>query len=425
MRARPSQILFSGLAAALLPRGQKERIIVQPSTAIDQSNTIGAKPWHPNLVFGLLLCYFALFGITFGAQGVIWADMMAALRLTEGVFGTAQLSAPLISVVILLQAGPLCAVFGKKRLALIGVVVLGIALLWMSSVGGLWGLVGALLISGIGFGSIETAMNAATLDWEQATGRQVMNLMHAGFSGGAVIGALGAGAMLGAGLAYPQVFQVLAVICLLVVLASLPVRFPVVTAAAEQESGPGAALRFLFSRATLAILAVLCLISTLGESVANIWAVIHLRELGAPVVIGGAAFALFNGTMFIGRLANASIVARFGERFSLIASGVCTLLAGLILFMVASVWPVVAAFALLGLGVAGVIPTVLSAAARLAPGNSAAVTGGIMSVAYVSFIIAPPLIGWAAELFSLRAAFVIVALTGALLIGLARNIVIE
>lgn len=47
------------------------------------------------------------------------------------------------------------------------------------------------------------AANSATLDWERATGRSVMNLMHAGFSAGAVVGALVAGLLVGQGLALP------------------------------------------------------------------------------------------------------------------------------------------------------------------------------------------------------------------------------
>jgi MFS family permease len=230
-----------------------------------------------------------------------------------------------------------------------------------------------------------------------------------------------AGALLGLGFNYHQILMLVAIAAGLMFLATIPIRYPPVEMAAAVSGGPGEALRLLFGSRLIIALAIICMISTIGESVANTWAVIYLIQLGASSVIGGAAFALFNGTMFVGRLTNAALVARLGERISLIGSGVCMLLAGIILITSTSVLPAIIAFALLGIAVAGAIPTVLSATARIAPGQSGAVTGAIMSVAYLSFIICPPLIGWAAELVTLRWTLLIVAITGAIQIALGRT----
>jgi MFS family permease len=388
-------------------------------TTVDSAQ-VATYQWKPWLAFSILISYFLLFGVTFGVQGVIWADLVTQLQLNKGVFGTAQLAAPLVSVVILLQAGPLCARFQKKHLTLVGLAALSISLVWMGFADGLWGLVGALALSGLGFGTIEMTANAATLDWEAATGRKVMNYMHAGFSGGAIIGALLGSAMLTNGLTYPSILMVAALLGALIFVATILVAYP--PAETDPETvGPATALRLLTSGPVVVALALICMISTIGESIANIWSVIYLTELRAPEFLSGATFALFNGTMFAGRLINAAVVARLGERASLMASGACMLLAGIILIS-GQIWLVVVAFALLGLAVAGVVPTVLSAAALLAPGRSGAIAGAIMAVAYTSFIICPPLIGWLAEAASLQAALLLVALTGAILLGLARTV---
>lgn len=368
------------------------------------------------------MSYFALFGVTFGTQGVSWAGLVSTLQLGKGVFGTAQLSAPLVSIFILLQAGPICNRVGKKRAALLGLLALSLAMAWMASAGDLTNLVLALALSGVGFGLIETAANAAVLDWEAATSRKVMNIMHAGFSGGAVLGAILGGALLNAGGTYRGALLASAGLAGLLFLLTLPIRYPPLEASADDAHGPAAALRLLTSGPVIIAMAVICLISTLGESVANIWSVIHLTDLGAPVAISGAAFALFNGTMFVGRLANATLVAWLGERASLIASGICLVLAGILLTTSTAIVLVTVAFALLGLAVAGVIPTVLSTTARLAPGRSGAVTGAIMSVAYLSFIVCPPLIGWVAEVTSLQAAFGLVIISGIVQLLLTRMV---
>jgi len=72
--------------------------------------------------------------------------------------------------------------------------------------------------------------------------------------------------------------------------------------------------------------------------------------------------------------------------------------------------------------VAGVIPTVLSAAARMAPASSGAVAGAIMATAYIGFIVSPPLVGVLAELLSLRLALLSVGVGGLVVLWLARGL---
>ena len=383
---------------------------------------IGTDAWRPPVVLALLAVYFSLFGVIIGAQGVLWAELVSALRLSKSVFGAVQLVSPLLSVLLLLAGGQLAGWAGKKRLALISMLVLAGSNLALAGAGGLLGLAGALLLAGAGNALLEMAMNGATLDWEQATGRSVMNLMHAGFSGGAVLGAFAAGLLLSTGWSYGAVLLLLALLCGLVLLATITVRYPPTDVIASAQSGPRATIRLILGQRALMILSIICILGIVGESFANLWSVIYLYELGAAAVVGGAAFALFNGAMFFGRLGNAWLVSRRGARISLLASGATLLLSALLLLLPGGVPLAIIAFMLLGLAVAGVVPTVLSAAARVAPSNTAALTGGIMAAAYSGFIICPPLTGWIADQFSLQAALITVGFSGLAVIWLARRI---
>ena len=385
-----------------------------------QTSTI-ARSWSPWPVFILILSYFLMFGISFGTQGVIWNRVIERLALSKGVFGTIQLSGPLISVIILSQAGVLTQRLGAQRMALIGCSCLAISNFGLAFATGLELLVLAMLIAGGGFAMVEIAANAATLDWEQVTGRKVMNLMHAGFSGGAIIGSLLGGALLSAGLQYPQVFMLVGSLWAIVTLATPLSRYPVVDIHPDSAQNSNV-FRLLFSRPAFIILAIVCAISTLGESVANTWSVIYLNELGASTMLASIVFAMFNITMFIGRLANSALVARLGERSSLLVSGVLMLLSGLLLFGLPNIEAAFVAFAPLGLAVAGVVPTVLSAAAQIEPSNSGAITGAMMTAAYGSFIVTPPAMGWVAEALDLRSSMLLVVFTGLLALELARRL---
>lgn len=381
-----------------------------------------ARNWHAGVVFVLLLGYFVLMGLLVGGQGVLWAEILLALSMSKGTFGTAQLVPSLMSVALLLIGGLLSARAGKKRLALIAMVLLFGANLGLAVAGGLWGFVGALALSGAGMALLDLASNGATLDWEHATGKSIMNVMHAGFSGGAMLGAVLVGALLRFGWSYSVALSLLAGACVLFALLSLPVRYPPADSDDAHENNLSSTVRLVFSRRVLVVLALLCLMSIVGESVANLWTVIYIRdELRGGAFIAGLAFAAFNGAMLIGRLLNATIVARFNNRVSLLISGVAMVLAGLLL-LPPFVPAAVAAFAMLGLAVAGVIPTSISAAAKRSPGNSGAVAGGMMAFSYLGFVVVPPITGWLAQLTSLHTALLIVGVCGLIMLWLVRDV---
>jgi MFS family permease len=363
----------------------------------------------------LLVGQFAIFGLVLGVQGVVWAEVMVALSLSEGVFGTAQFTLPLIGFVVLLFNGQLYLRLGNKRQSIVSLLLLAGAMLVLAGADHLWGLVFSLMLAGAGFAMLDAATNSAGIDLEQATGQHVMNVLHGISSGGVMLGAFITGVVLQAGLTYNWVLIISALICLPFILLTLPVRYPPTGQgeSADTDTSEGSFLR----QALFIMLAAICFLGSAAEAIATVWAVIYLRGLEAPIAVSGATFALFNAAMLIGRFLNAPLVARLGTRISLLISGIGITGSAVLLLLFSSVPVTVVAFTLLGLAVAGVQPTVLSASAPLAR-NSGAVAAAVMMSAYAALLIAPPVYGWVAEFTSLRLAMLIVALSGFLTIWL-------
>jgi fucose permease len=369
----------------------------------------------------LLLAHFVVFGCIVGVRGVIWTDVLKMLDIGEGRFGSAQLLPFLVSTMLLVQYARIAAWAPSKAIALTGLGLAGVATLALASVTSFWWFLGCLLILGAGTGSLDGALTQASLDWEQAARRRRMNVLHSGFSAGAVFGALGAGAGLGLGWSFRQVLVAQALLCLVVLVMSLPLKYPptVELEATTEEGG----WRTVLGRGSVRALVLICLLSVVVESVIFLWSVIYLRTaLGASALLGGAGFALFNAAMFIGRTLNASLVASYGARSSLQLSGVILVLGALLLMATEAISIAMAALALLGLGVAGVFPTVVSATGDVLPGQSGILTGVIMTSAYLAFLLTPPVVGWVAELASLRAAMAIVLVCGAGIVLLASRL---
>lgn len=378
-----------------------------------QLNTEG-RNWRLGLVLPLLLSYFGIVGVTLGATGVLLPEMMSALQMSKDVFGRVMLAGPLVALTMLLMAGQLSVWLGKKRLALVGLLLMTGSRLALAAVRGVWSFTGALALTGASNAIMEITMNGAVLDSKRVTRRGIMNMLHAGLSASTMLGALGAGMLLALGWSYSWVLVLLVLPAALALVATLLVHYPGGEIRPVAAGGPGATLRLLLSRRGLTALALICLLNAICEGMIGLWSIFYLRELGAPVFLSGVAFALLSGATFIGRMANAPLVARRGPKASLMVSSVGVVVATALLLLPGSVPLAMLAFVLLGLAASGVIPTALSTAAHLVPGQSSAITGGVLAVTRVGFIIMPPLVGTLTVLFSLQAALVTVGLCGGL-----------
>jgi predicted MFS family arabinose efflux permease len=107
--------------------------------------------------------------------------------------------------------------------------------------------------------------------------------------------------------------------------------------------------------------------------------------------------------MIAGRLANAAIVGRWGARTALRCAYAGIAAAATLLALGGALAGAVA-FGVLGLGVAGVVPTLLSASRQQLPDESDAATSGIVAAAYLGYVVAAPTIGWLAEALGMRVA---------------------
>jgi len=380
-----------------------------------------AKPWNYRTVYALIYAIFVFFGVAIGANGVLWAEILPALQMGEALFGTLTLISPFISVFILLFAGQFIERVGKHHSMTFGILMLVLASvsLAMSQTPFHFGLVSALY--GIGYGAVELSVNSVTMDWERERNTTVMNKVHAAFCVGAVFSSLITGQLLGMGLTYQMILIIIAVIGTVIMLINQFVPYPP-SHIEEGAAGAGAAIRLLIHNPIVLTLSMIGFFAAFGEGLAINWSVLHLRDLGASAFVGGAGFAIFNTVMFIGRMTNNAVVARFGVVQSVVFSAIAITIAGVVIAFTSNLWLAVIALGVLGFGVAGPIPTTLTAGAQLVPGQNSALSGALMSMCYVSFIVGPPLIGIVAERTTLQQALIATIVVGICLFVFARRL---
>jgi len=175
--------------------------------------------------------------------------------------------------------------------------------------------------------------------------------------------------------------------------------------AAETAAPPAFALP---TRPVL-LIGLVGLCAVFAEQAGTDWSALYVRrELGGSASVAALAVSAFAGTMAAARLVGDHAIRALGPVGAVRLSGACA--AGGAVAVVLAPGPAVglAGFALLGVGVAVVVPLVFAVAGRVDrhPARSVA---GVAGVSYGSGLVAPGVIGGIASASSLTAAFCLVA----------------
>jgi MFS family permease len=244
--------------------------------------------------------------------------------------------------------------------------------------------------------AMDVSMNAHGVALETSGGRSIFSGLHAGWSLGGLIGAVGVGVAVGLGI--DVALEALVAGIVLWVAALLASR-RLGTGSVRTEGASGIHLP---SRTVLPI-ALLIVLIALVEGGLSDWGGIYLQQgIGGPEEVAAFAYAALSLGLLLGRLGGDWVKDRVGS-IRLIQAGMLLTGVAIAIFLllgdpaVALVGMVVA-----GAGMANAIPQLFGAAGRIPP------HGPSLSAAFtfltLAFIIGPPTIGVTSDAFGISAA---------------------
>jgi fucose permease len=177
------------------------------------------------------------------------------------------------------------------------------------------------------------------------------------------------------------------------------------------------------------LLGALALCASIGEGAIADWGGLYLSDvLGTSSGIAALGFAAFSVAMLIGRFSGDALVRRFGAPHLVRAGGVLAALGLGVALLLNQPVIMLLGFAAVGLGLSIVYPLVFSAAGNHPTVPAGRAVAGVATMGYGGFLAGPPILGWLAELTSLRAmmAFIVVlAAITAMLASATRSARIE
>ncbi|WP_244518905.1 MFS transporter [Parapedobacter composti] len=355
------------------------------------------------------LFYFGQ-GLAFASWASRIPDIKAALHLSDAQLGTLLFALPVGQLVTMPLSGRLVTKYGSERVLRVAAPLYALVLTCIGLAGSAWQLGAALLAFGVVGNMCNIAVNTQGVAAEKMYGRSIMTSFHgawsiAGFTG-ALIGLLMINLHVGP---YAHFW----IITVLVAANTWLNHRHLVQGVVTQPKKTGL---FIKPDSTLFQLGVIGFCSMAAEGAMFDWSGVYFKDIvQAPqslVVVGYASFMVM---MALGRFIGDWAIRRIGRKTLLQISG-CFIFMGMgISVLFPNIGAATAGFMLVGLGVACIVPSVYSAAGRndkIPPGVALAM---VSSVAYLGFLMGPPLIGYIAELASLRYSYAVIALAGLLI----------
>jgi predicted MFS family arabinose efflux permease len=264
-------------------------------------------------------------------------------------------------------------------------------------------LCGVLLLGGAVAGIADMAMNAHGVLVENELGRSVMSSFHGFWSVGVLAGSAGSALASHAGLDTRVQFAIVSVVLSFVGVVAAGSLVDDATA-----SGTEAPPTFALPTRPVLLIGLVGLCAVFGEQAGTDWSALFIkRELGASASTAALAVSVFAATMAAVRLVGDRVIRRFGPVVTVRGSGACAVAGALAVVLAPDLAFGLAGFALLGIGVAVVVPVVFAAAGRVGP-HPARSVAGVAGVAYGSGLVAPGVIGGIASASSLTTAFCLV-----------------
>ena len=284
--------------------------------------------------------------------------------------------------------------FGCRPVMLAAGLVACLILPALTLLPGLVAMAAALVLFGAMIATVDVAMNAQAVIVEQAAGGPMMSGFHGLFSCGGLVGSALMSLLLHEAATPLTATLVIAAAAALTLLSQAPGMLP-------RAAPPPASPRQL-PHGRLALIGALCFISFMAEGAVLDWSAVLLRfDLGATAGLAGAGYAAFSLAMTVGRLSGDALQRRVAPATVLRLGAVLATGGFLLLTALPFVATALAGCALIGLGLANMVPALFSAAARTPGMTPGAAISAASALGYIGLLAGPGLIGVVANATSL------------------------
>ena len=382
---------------------------ILPQAKIKKSFKKAKKSYLTRVRLATAMFFFGM-GFCFATWASRIPDLKLFLKLSEADLGTILFALPIGQLVAMPFSGKVVAKYGSRKIAILGLLSYAFFLTLLGLPTQSWQLGLGLFLFGFFGNFCNIAVNTQGVYTQQLFEKPIMGSFHGSWSLAGFSGALLALMMLYFKLNPLQHFSIVFGIILLLIIFNY--RYLVQTSAKKIEEKEKISV-FKIQDKSLIWLGVISFCCMASEGIMFDWSGVYFKEIvkapGSLVVLGYTSFMV---TMAIGRFLSDVLVGKFGPRKVLIGSGfvISTGLYTAVLFP--NLIACTLAFMLVGFGVSNVIPILFNEAGKSKKVSTSIALTIVSSISFIGFLVGPPVIGYIADLTSLKYSFAFIGVFG-------------
>lgn len=345
---------------------------------------------------------FFLYSLTLGGIFPYFGELITSLNVDKTAFGVGLLGSALGAQISLMFAGGFIEKVGYKNIILCAIPLLGISEIMATLAPSIYTFFLFWMVSGLAIGALEIVLNVEADRTEQMVGRRVMNRSHAFWS----FGFFAAG-ILGAWLLQMQITPTWGLIIVNIISwLGIWLVFSNFKPAPERKTSDEPAPKFVRPSLGILTLVAFTLSAMLLEGAGADWSVIFMREnFEMPAFVNGLALAVGALAQAITRFFADGYIDKYGPpriaKILIVILGIGTLM----VTFSSHAYMAMAGFALIGVGTSSLFPLAMSAAAQRTDRPAATNVASLAQLSFITFLIAPPLLGFIADTFGIRVSF--------------------
>lgn len=357
---------------------------------------------------------FVLNGAFYGMWAARIPAVSDALALSHERLGLALLFTAGGAVCSFPVAGRLVDRDGAYRVTLVMAGLHTLSLFLLGMAGSYVTLCLALLVFGACHGAMDVAMNAWGAEVERQYDKAAMPSFHAMWSLGAGLGALSGLAAIQANMGVPLHFLIAGTAVAAASLWLARIGW------ASRRSGLASGRVFAFPSGILVLVGLMAFCGSMGEGAVADWSAIYLRDAtGSGEGFATLGYAVFSVAMVAVRFLGGWLVGALGPVLTARMGGATAAVGALTVVLLQAPILVLTGFALLGVGYAVVMPLAFSRAANEPGISQGQAIASVATLGYGGLLLGPPLIGFLAELVTLRLALAVLVPLAILIVFLA------
>lgn len=360
-----------------------------------------------------LSLYFFMAGFGFAT----WASRIPSIKtlfdLNEAQLGNLLLTMPVSSLIGLPISGWLVSRFDSRLPLFTSFIFFALSLALIGFAGNLIYLIIGIFLFSFCMRILNISMNTQSLTLQNSFPKKIIGSFHGLWSTGGLAGVGFSTLMISLNVSMPTHLVIVA--ASLLICSFFVYRFLL----KDDRSTRGNKLKLGKPDKFILYLGILVFLAALCEGGMFDWSGVYFKEVvGADVfTLGYLIFMIF---MALSRFFTDKLIELIGMKkmylisSMFIASGL-GLMTGLPYF-----WPALAGFALVGIGVAAIIPMTFILAGSSKKYSAGMAVSIVTTYAIFGMLLGPPLIGYLAHIFNLRISFVFLLIAGLMIIPVSR-----